>query len=170
MLSKLAKLINQTNELIGKSIAWLLLVMVSITFLNVVMRYGFDFGLIALQESVIYLHAFVFMLAIAYTYKHDAHVRVDVFYVHYSAITKAWVDILGTLFLLLPFCFYLSYGSWQYTENAWRLLEKSSEAGGLPLVFILKTLIPVMPVLLALQGVAGMLVSYDCLRSEHSKS
>ncbi len=170
MLSKLAKLINQTNELIGKSIAWLLLVMVSMTFLNVVMRYGFDFGLIALQESVIYLHAFVFMLAIAYTYKHDAHVRVDVFYVHYSARTKAWVDILGTLFLLLPFCFYLSYGSWQYTENAWRLLEKSSEAGGLPLVFILKTLIPVMPVLLALQGVAGMLVSYDCLRSEHSKS
>lgn len=170
MLSKLAKLINQTNELIGKSIAWLLLVMVSMTFLNVVMRYGFDFGLIALQESVIYLHAFVFMLAIAYTYKHDAHVRVDVFYAHYSARTKAWVDILGTLFLLLPFCFYLSYGSWQYTENAWRLLEKSSEAGGLPLVFILKTLIPVMPVLLALQGVAGMLVSYDCLRSEHSKS
>lgn len=170
MLSKLAKLINQTNELIGKSIAWLLLVMVSMTFLNVVMRYGFDFGLIALQESVIYLHAFVFMLAIAYTYKHDAHVRVDVFYAHYSARTKAWVDILGTLFLLLPFCFYLSYGSWQYAENAWRLLEKSSEAGGLPLVFILKTLIPVMPALLALQGVAGMLVSYDCLRSEHSKS
>ena len=133
------------------------------------MRYGFDFGLIALQESVIYLHAFVFMLAIAYTYKHDAHVRVDVFYTHYSSKTKAWVDILGTIFLLLPFCLYLSYSSWQYAQNSWLLLESSSEAGGLPLVFILKTLIPVMPVLLALQGVAGAIASYDCVRSEHTE-
>lgn len=169
LTSYLARRINQLNELIGKSIAWLLLLMVMITFANVVLRYGFNFGLIALQESVIYLHAFVFMLAIAYTYKHDAHVRVDVFYAHFSETIKAWVDILGTLLLLLPFCFYLSYASWQYTQNSWLLLESSSEAGGLPLVFVLKTLIPLMPLLLALQGVAGIISCCDRLRSVTSK-
>ena len=154
MLTNIELLINRINEWLGRTVAWFILAMVIITFFNVVMRYGFNFGLIAIQESVVYLHSFVFMLAIAYTYKHNEHVRVDIFYSKYSQIKKAWVDLLGTLFLLLPFCIYLIFSSWQYAANSWVLLEGSREAGGLPFLYILKTLVPLMPALLLLQGLA----------------
>ncbi len=168
MLNKLIHTINNINEFIGRSIAWCLLAMVVITFFNVVLRYGFNLGSIAAQESVIYLHAFVFMLALAYTYKHDAHVRVDVFYTNFSVTQKAWVDLLGTIILLLPFCFYMVISSWEYTHNSWKLLEGSAEAGGLPFVYILKTLIPVMPALLALQALVVVLTSIQTLTKQHS--
>ena len=156
MLNKIETLINSTNELVGRSVAWLVTAMVIITFLIVVMRYGFNFGSIAIQESVVYFHAIVFMLAIAYTYKHNAHVRVDIFYASFSDSKKAWVDFLGTLFLLVPFCIYLIISSWEYANNSWKLLEGSREAGGLPLVFVLKTLVPLMPALLLLQAIATL--------------
>ncbi len=156
MLDKIQTLINTVNEAVGRSVAWLVTAMVIITFLIVVMRYGFNFGSIAVQESVVYFHAIVFMLAIAYTYKHNAHVRVDIFYASFSDSRKAWVDFLGTLFLLVPFCIYLIASSWEYANNSWKLLEGSREAGGLPLVFILKTLVPLMPALLLLQAIATM--------------
>lgn len=154
MLNKIQSLINSINEWIGRSVAWFIIAMVIITFFNVVMRYGFNFGLIAIQESVIYLHSFVFMLAIAYTYKHNEHVRVDIFYSKYSDTQKAWTDFIGTLLLLFPFCIYLIFSSWEYASNSWKLFEGSREAGGLPLVFILKTLVPLMPILLLLQGIS----------------
>ena len=165
MLEKTQSLINNINEWIGRSVSWLIIAMVLITFFNVVMRYGFNFGLIAIQESVIYLHSFVFMLAIAYTYKHNEHVRVDIFYSKYSDTQKAWTDLLGTLFLLFPFCFYLIFSSWEYASNSWMLLEGSREAGGLPLVFILKTLVPLMPILLLLQGISCLCNSIITIRS-----
>ena len=166
MLDKIESLINSTNEVVGRSVAWLVVAMVIITFSIVVMRYGFNFGSIAVQESVVYFHAIVFMLAIAYTYKHNAHVRVDIFYASFSDSKKAWVDFLGTLFLLLPFCIYLIVSSWEYANNSWKLLEGSREAGGLPLVFILKTLVPLMPALLLLQAIATMC---RCLRTFTTK-
>jgi TRAP-type mannitol/chloroaromatic compound transport system permease small subunit len=166
MLEKTRSLINNLNEWIGRSVAWLIIAMVSITFFNVVMRYGFNFGLIAIQESVIYLHSFVFMLAIAYTYKYNEHVRVDIFYSKYSDTQKAWTDLIGTVFLLFPFCIYLIVSSWEYASNSWKLFEGSREAGGLPLVFILKTLVPLMPVLLALQGVSTVCSSMITLYSK----
>ena len=156
MLDKIALSINTFNEFIGRSVAWLVFAMVGITFVIVLMRYGFSVGSIAVQESVVYLHSIVFMLAIAYTYKHNAHVRVDIFYSHLSGRGQAWVDLLGTLFLLVPFCVYLCFSSWDYAANSWRLLEGSREAGGLPLVFALKTLIPLMPALLLFQGIATL--------------
>ncbi len=154
MLKTIESTINHLNEWLGRLVAWFVLAMVMITFFNVVMRYGFNFGLIAIQESVIYFHSFVFMLAIAYTYKHNAHVRVDIFYSKYTDRQKAWTDLTGTLLLLFPFCIYLISASWDYAVNSWLLLEGSREAGGLPFLFILKTLIPLMPLLLLLQGVA----------------
>jgi TRAP-type mannitol/chloroaromatic compound transport system permease small subunit len=165
MLEKTQSLINNINEWVGRSVAWLIIAMVLITFFNVVMRYGFNFGLITIQESVIYLHSFVFMLAIAYTYKHNEHVRVDIFYSKYSDTQKSWTDLLGTLFLLFPFCFYLIISSWEYASNSWMLLEGSREAGGLPLVFILKTLVPLMPTLLLLQGISCLCNSITTIRS-----
>jgi TRAP-type mannitol/chloroaromatic compound transport system permease small subunit len=165
MLDKIQSLINNINEWIGRSVAWFIMAMVAITFFNVVMRYGFNFGLIAIQESIIYFHSVVFMLAIAYTYKHNEHVRVDIFYSKYSDTQKAWTDLIGTLLLLFPFCIYLIFSSWEYASNSWKLLEGSREAGGLPLVFILKTLVPLMPILLLLQGISCICNSITTIRS-----
>ena len=136
MLVNIESLINCINEWIGRTVAWFILAMVIITFFNVVMRYGFNFGLIAIQESVIYFHSFVFMLAIAYTFKHNEHVRVDIFYSKYTEVQKAWVDLFGTLLLLFPFCIYLIFSSWEYAAKSWALLEGSREAGGLPILFV----------------------------------
>ncbi len=165
MLKQIESFINCINEWLGRTVAWFVLAMVIITFFNVIMRYGFNFGLIAIQESVIYLHSFVFMLAIAYTYKHNEHVRVDILYSNYSNKQKAWVDLLGTLVLLIPFCLYLIASSWQYAASSWALLEGSREAGGLPFLFILKTLVPLMPALLLLQGIATLCSCLNILKS-----
>ena len=168
MLEKIESTINCFNERLGRIVAWLVIAIVIVTFFNVVMRYGFNFGLIAIQESVIYFHSFVFMLAIAYTYKHNEHVRVDIFYSKYSAIQKAWTDLLGTLFLLIPFCIYLIFASFSYAKASWLLLEGSREAGGLPLLFLLKSLIPLMPFLLLLQGISTLCRSLILIRPKSS--
>ena len=154
MVEKICNNIDALNERVGRLTAWLVLVMVFITFLVVVLRYGFNFGRISLQETTTYLHAFVFMLAGAYTLKHNEHVRVDIFYQDMSTQNKAKVDLFGTLFLLLPFAGFILWVSFDYVLNSWKLLEGSREAGGLPLVYILKTLIPLMAILLFLQAIS----------------
>lgn len=156
--------IDRINDVIGRGIAWLTLVMVLVTFMIVVLRYTFSIGWIAMQESVIYLHALVFMLGAAYTLKQNAHVRVDIFYEKMSARTKAWVDLSGALLLLAPFCLFIIVISWNYVGLSWSLLEGSRDAGGLPAVFLLKTTIPVMAGLLMLQGIAQALRSILVLR------
>ena len=153
-MEKLCGYIDALNERIGAFAAWLILLMAGITFLVAVLRYGLNFGSIALQESITYLHAFVFMVAGAYTLKHNEHVRVDIFYQGMSLRKKAWVDFLGCVLLLLPFAGFIVWTSFDYVINSWRYLEKSREAGGLPLVFILKTFIPVMAILLFLQAIS----------------
>lgn len=154
ILRKTSLFIDRLNERIGWMVSWLTLLMVGVTFLVVVLRYGFDMGWIAMQESVTYMHALVFTAGAAYTLKHDAHVRVDIFYRKVRPTTRAWVDLLGTLTLLLPVCFYLLWSSLGYVFSSWKLLEGSREAGGLPLVFIIKSYIPLMACLLLLQGIS----------------
>ncbi len=153
-MQKIIHTIDRINDVIGRSISWLTVVMVIVTFLIVVLRYVFSIGWIAMQESVIYLHSLVFMLGAAYTLKRNAHVRVDIFYEKMSPRSRAWVDLLGAVLLLLPFCIFIIYISWNYVSLSWSLLEGSRDAGGLPAVFLLKTTIPVMAVLLILQGIA----------------
>ena len=153
-MQKICDKIDALNDRVGQLAAWLVLVMVFITFLVVVLRYGFNFGRISLQESITYLHAFIFMLAGAYTLKHNQHVRVDIFYQDMSTRNKAKVDLFGTLFLLLPFAGFIVWISFDYVLNSWKLLESSREAGGLPFFYILKTLIPLMAILLFLQAIS----------------
>ena len=147
-------LINNTNEWIGKSISWLSLLMVVTTFIIVVLRYVFDIGWIAMQESVSYMHAIMFMLGAAYTLKHDGHVRVDIFYQRCSDKTKAWIDCLGTLLLLFPVTGFIIWSSWQYVADSWAIQESSRNSGGLPGVYLLKTSMIVMAGLLILQGIS----------------
>jgi len=156
-MESLAGRLDQIAEYTGRFISWATLLMVLVTFLVVVLRYVFDLGWIALQESVTYLHASVFMLGAAYTLKHQGHVRVDIFYQKMSPRSRAWVDLLGTLLLLFPFCGFIFWVSWEYVLNSWDVLEGSREAGGLPGVFLLKSLILLLPLTLGLQGISTML-------------
>lgn len=161
-----AALLDRFAEATGRIIAWLTLCMVLITFSVVILRYLFQTGSIALQESVSYLHACVFMLGAAYTLKHDGHVRVDILYQRFSARTRAWVDLLGTLLLLFPVCLFILFSSLEYVTSSWSIQEGSREAGGLDGVFLLKTTIPVMAVLLLLQGSSIILHKVLLLRGD----
>jgi len=142
------------NAVLGKVTAWLTLLMVLVTFVVVVLRYVFDAGLIWLQESVVWMHAFVFMVGAAYTLQSDGHVRVDVFYRRTSAVGRAWIDLIGVLVFLLPLCVFLAWTSFDYASTSWALREASRESGGLPYPFIpvLKSVLVFMPVAVASQG------------------
>ncbi len=150
----------------GRVLPWLLLPLVVLTFSVVVLRYGFDFGRIALQEGVTYLHALVLMSCMAYTLRENEHVRVDIFYSKMSRRRRAIVDLAGGLLLLLPICLTILVTSWGYVAQSWRLLEGSPEAGGLPLVFALKTLIPLMAVLLMIQGIADIIRNVGVIKGD----
>jgi TRAP-type mannitol/chloroaromatic compound transport system permease small subunit len=152
MFSKTLAAIESFIDWSGRTVSWLSLLLVLVTFIVVVMRYVFDSGSIALQETTTYLHASIFLIGMAYTLQQDAHVRVDIFYTRFSLQTKAWVDLCGALFLLLPVMLFISWISWQYILDSWSVLEGSREAGGLPGVFLLKSLILVMTSLLSLQA------------------
>ena len=128
--------------------------MVAGTLLIVLLRYAFSQGTILLQESVLYMHGVVFMLGIPYALKHDAHVRVDLLYGRLGPRGRAAVDLLGHLLFLAPVAVALFVYSRPYVASSWRILEGSSEVGGLPAVFLLKTLIPLTAGLLLLQGLA----------------
>lgn len=135
----------------GKNIAWLLLILVLITFSVVVLRYGMNLGWIWLQELIVYLHSAVFLLAIAWAFQADEHVRVDIFYRSKSSRHKAWINLLGTVLFVIPFSVFLFLMGWDYVMASWSVLEGSREAGGLDFVYILKTLILMLPLLLLIQ-------------------
>jgi TRAP-type mannitol/chloroaromatic compound transport system permease small subunit len=153
-LNALADRIDRLNMAVGRAVAWLALVVVLLEFTLVVARYVFSLGSIWVTETVIYAHATLFMLAAAWTLKAGGHVRVDVFYAEASPRAKAIVDLVGSLLLLLPFTAVLIWLSVPYAARSWEILERSQESSGLPLVFVLKTLIPLFAALMALQGLA----------------
>lgn len=138
-------------------ISWLTLLMVITTFIIVILRYALDISWVALQESVAYMHATLFMLGTAYTLKHNEHVRVDIFYQQCSPKTRAWIDCLGTLFLLMPVVGFIIWASWEYVADSWAIKESSRNSGGLPGLFLLKSTILLMAGLLILQSIAMLL-------------
>lgn len=140
--------------------------MVVVTCIVVVMRYVFDAGLIWLQESVIWMHAVVFMMGAAYTLQQEDHVRVDVFYRTMGAARRAWVDLIGVIVFLLPLCVFLGWKSVDFVAASWSLREASRESGGLPypLIPLLKSVLLIMPITLGLQGLALLLRSLKSLR------
>jgi TRAP-type mannitol/chloroaromatic compound transport system permease small subunit len=156
-LTSLVKNIERLTTAVGQAASWCALAIVLVGFAVVLMRYVLGLGSIWLQETIIYAHAALFLLAAAWTLKEGGHVRVDVFYASASPRTKALVDLCGALLLLLPFAIALFVFSLPYVGRSWAILERSRETSGLPLVFVLKTLIPLFAMLLALQGIAQAL-------------
>ncbi len=158
-MTKLLTGISALNEFIGKLAAWLVLALVLLICYDVTMRYLFQQGSVALQELEWHLFALIFLLGAAYTYKHDAHVRVDLIYNSrfVTDVQRAWINIFGIILFLLPFCALILVTSGPFVENAFNYMEGSPDPGGLPYRFILKGSLLVAFALLVLQGIAELL-------------
>ena len=156
-LHALVRTIDAITETCGRLLAWLVLCLALLTAAVVVLRYGFNIGSILAQEGINYLHGSLFMLGAGYALKHDEHVRVDIFYRNFSPRTKAWVNALGGVLFLLPLCAFILVISWEYVEASWAIRETSPEPGGIPALFLLKSLLPALAINLFLQGLAETL-------------
>ncbi|MDC1436532.1 TRAP transporter small permease subunit [Gammaproteobacteria bacterium] len=164
----LNKYLDGFSELIGKGASYFSVLMVLVTCYVVISRYVFNTGSIAIQESVLYINAIVVFGAVGYTLKHNGHVRVDVIYGPASARYKAWVNLLGSIFLLMPVSFFILLYCWDYVMSSWAVLEDSPEANGLPFVYLLKTTILLMCFFLILQGLAEILRNFCLLFSPNA--
>lgn len=164
--NKTARTLDSLSIAVGRFAAWLTLAMVVVTFIIVVLRYVFDAGFIWLQESLTWLHAAVFMLGAAYTLQQDEHVRVDIFYREMSDTRRAWVNAIGVLLFVFPLTAFLLIESWDYVHSAWSIREVSRNSGGLPYpaIPLLKSLLLVMPLVIALQGLSMLMRSIDRIR------
>lgn len=158
-MRSLVHYIDTFTDYSGRLLAWLAVFMAIVTTVVVMLRYGFNIGSIAAQEAVTYMHGSLFMLGIAYALKVGAHVRVDIFYRTFSTRQRAWVNTLGGIIFLLPLCLFICTASFSYVAESWSIREISPEPGGIPAVFLLKTLLPLMAINLLLQGIAETLRS-----------
>ncbi len=167
-LKSYIRFIDKLNERIGQGVAWLTTLLVLVVCYDVFTRYLLRSSSVAVQELEWHLFSFVFLLAAAYTFKADRHVRVDVFYSRFSERQKAWVNLLGGLIFLLPFCIVAFIASENFVINSFMLGEKSPNPGGLPARYILKAVIPAGFLLLLLQGIASIFRSLLVLRGEEA--
>ncbi len=160
----LMRTIDGFNRGIGKTFAWLAVIMVLTQFTVVLMRYIFGVGSIMMQESIVYMHSLLFMIGAGYTLLTNGHVRVDVFYREASARKKAMIDLFGVVFLLLPVCILIGENSWAYVAQSWSIFEGSKETSGIQGVFLLKSVILAFCILLGMQGIAMALRSFLILK------
>lgn len=158
-VASIARGIDKLNEHIGRHVAWLALFMVLVQFIVVVMRYVYGVGSIAMQEAIVYMHGILFLVGSGYTLLHGGHVRVDIFYREASPRSKAWVDLCGALFLLMPVCLAIFWVSFPYVTESINHLEGSKETSGIQAVYMLKTTILIFCVLMIAQGVSMALHS-----------
>jgi len=168
-IGKLIDKMEAVTEFVGNSVAWLVVLLVGATGLVVLLRYFFQTGSIGLQESLLYINALIFTLGSAHTLKHDGHVRVDIFYSRLSWRGKARLDLGGTIFLLLPFCLFVLWASWDYVSLSWRIGERSAEISGLPFVYLLKTTILLLAGFLFWQGLAELAKNLTILKSGNKR-
>ncbi|WP_341936925.1 TRAP transporter small permease subunit [Marinimicrobium sp. C2-29] len=156
-LRGLISALDGVTEWTGRAVSWLTPVMVLTTCAVVILRYFLGISSIALQESVTYMHAAVFMLGAAYALKHHNQVRVDIFYRRFRPQSRAWVDALGALVFLLPLAVFIGWISRDFVLSAWQIRETSADSGGLRIVYWLKTLIPLLALTLLIQALAEVL-------------
>ena len=189
-MPKITAIINALDaiaEYSGRMVSWLVLLLVFLTLIITIPRYllsnewflslnlfyidwqsvrtFYSHNVNALSDSTLFVHAVIFMVGISYALKTGDHVRIDILYQHMSERRRAWVNILGILLLFLPTFGFILISSWPYVVNSWAIMEGSSRPGGLPVIYILKSLLIIMPVLMILQGTAMLLRSIQTLRS-----
>jgi len=165
LLDRFSIKLEQFSELAGKLVSWLVLTMVLLVSYDVAMRYFFLSGSVALQEMEWHLFSLIFLIGAAYTFKHDDHVRLDLFYKSkfMDDIRRAWINLFGSLFLLLPFCILIIVTAWPFVYQSYIHLEGSPDPGGLPYRWILKASIPLGFTLLLLQGVSDIIKNLNII-------
>ena len=158
LIKKCTASLEFISECSGRVIAWLVLIMVVLVSYDVAMRYLFRSGSITLQELEWHIFSMIFLLGSAYTFKHDDHVRLDLFYQgkYMNDLKRAWVNITGGVFFLIPFCLLIIVSSWPFVSQSFIHMEGSPDPGGLPWRWLLKATIPLGFMLLMLQGVADI--------------
>lgn len=154
VLRRICQGIDLLNRGVGYVVAWATFIVVLVVFTDVVMRYAFKTSFVFVQELEWHMFAFIFLMGAGYTLFQDGHVRVDIFYQRFSPKTKAWINLLGVIFFLLPGCYLIITTSWRFVYNAWAVMEGSPDPGGIPLRFIIKGTIPAGFILIALQGIS----------------
>ncbi len=164
-LQGVIRFLDAVSEYSGRAVSWLTAAMVAVVCFDVVTRYFLKSSSVAVAELEWHLFAIIFLLGAAYTLKHDRHVRVDVLYTRFSPKQKAWVDLLGCLIFLIPFCLLVFWFSQTFVSNAFTIRETSPDPGGLPARYILKACIPLGFFLVFLQGLSGALKSIHTIRT-----
>lgn len=146
--------LDSINERVGRAVAWLVLLMALNVFAVLFLRYVFGIEFAWLRESYTWMHGLVFMAGAGYTLLNNGYLRVDIVYRSRNARFRALADLLGGLLFLIPFTVAVAWLSWPYVAAAWMHFDGAGEIGGLPGIFLLKSVILVFCLLLALQGVA----------------
>lgn len=169
-LLKLENFINRFSDLLGKISAVLFILLLFNVFYNVIMRYLFNDVSIGMQEMEWHLYAAIFMLAIPYALRHDGHVRVDLIYEKLSVRKKAWIDLCGTLILLIPFSILVFWFGIDFAYESFKLGEGSGDPGGLPYRWIIKGVIPFAFFTIFISGLGMLLKAINTLRGYHDDS
>jgi TRAP-type mannitol/chloroaromatic compound transport system permease small subunit len=160
-------LTEQIMNIISKLLVYILLSMIGLVILTIFLRYFFSIGSISIQELIMYFHASIFMLGISYTYKENSHVKIDIFYNKLSEKNKTMLSLIGGILLIIPFAIFIIFISFDMVSSSWSIFEGSSEAGGLDLVFILKSLIPLSGFLILLQALSELFKNLQILKNEY---
>ena len=146
--------IDRLNASVGRAVSWLTLATVLVCATVVVLRYALGQGFVWMQELYVWTHALVFLLASGFAYLRNTHVRVDIFYAPAQPRTKAWIDLFGVVFLLLPWLILVGWSAWSYAVASFKIGETSVQNNGMPGLWVLKWGIVLFTVLLGLQGLA----------------
>lgn len=154
-------LIDKVIDNIAKILTYLLVSMIILVFITVIIRYMLNISYVALQELVMYFHALIFMFGVSYTLKEKSHVKIDIIYNSLSKKNQYFISMLGTIIFIIPTSLFITYSSIDMVSQSWSLLEGSSEAGGLDLVFILKSVIPITGFLIFLQALSDIIKYAD---------
>jgi TRAP-type mannitol/chloroaromatic compound transport system permease small subunit len=154
MLKGFCGVIDRSNEAVGRMVSWVSLLLVLVVFVDVVMRYLFKTSFVFTQELEWHLFAFIFLIGAGYTLLHDGHVRVDIIYQRLGTRGRAWVNLIGVIFFLIPGCYLVISTSWKFVSNSFSMLEGSPDPGGIPYRFIVKGTMTVGYALLLLQGLS----------------
>jgi TRAP-type mannitol/chloroaromatic compound transport system permease small subunit len=154
VLAVIVRVVSAINSLVGNVFAWLALAMVLVCFAVVVQRYAFSTGRVWMQDLYVWLNGAMFTAVAGFALLRNDHVRVDIWYRPAKLRTKALIDLFGVLVFLLPYCWVVWVYAWPSIVRSWRYAEGSTNIGGMPGLYVLKSFVLVFAALLALQGVA----------------
>ena len=157
--------LEEFNERVGRFASYFSAALVLIIGLEVVLRYVFGVAIIWVGELKTYFFAIIFLLGAAAAFKHDRHVRVDVFYSRLSERGKAWINLIGGVLLLMPWCVVVWQVAFRYAYHSWLIQESSPQAGGLPALYILKFIILLGFMLLTSQALVSIIKSLNIIRT-----